>query len=353
MSFLFIGSTGDRAGHSLIAWAIARRLVEKGLGVGFIKPFGTDPVHVHGQWTDQDAFLFKEALNLSEPLERICPYLVSDETWRHKGNDEIIEELKTLAREASEGKDLVLILGSKHIFFDDAACPIPDVTLIPELNAEFVLVHRYRKVSKAIYSILSVSSLLRERIRGIVLNRVPPEEIREIQTHLVPSLRTKGIPIYAALPEDPVLSFRSLREMGEVLEGQWLWGEDLGKPVGEMTVGATDLTEGLLLFKRAYNKIVLLGPTANSAESTSPRPVVGIILTGGRSPAPPILHAAKQADLPLLLVKEDTFAALERLEQTTSRLSPGDEVKVRHMAELMDQEGALDRLLESLKIPRA
>ncbi len=353
MPFLFIGSTGDRAGHSLIAWAVARRLLEKGKSVGFIKPFGTDPVHMHGQWTDQDAFLFKESLNLSEPLERICPYLVSDDTWRHKGNDEVLEELKTLAGEVSEGKDIVLILGSKHIFFDDAACPIPDVTLIPELRAEFLLVHRYRKVSKAIYSILSVSSLLRERIRGIVLNRVPPEELPEIQTRLVPSLRAKGIPIFAALPEDPVLSFRSLREVGEVLEGQWLWGEDLGTPVGELTVGATDLSEGLLLFKRAYNKIVLLGPTADHAESTSPRPVVGIILTGGRSPAPPLLRAAKQADLPLLLVKQDTFAALERLEQTTSHLSPGDEVKVRHILELMDYGGALDKLLESLQLPRA
>ena len=353
MSFLFIGSTGDRAGHSLIAWAIARRLLEKGMSIGFIKPFGTDPVHVHGRWTDHDAFLFKEALNLSEPLERICPFLVSDETWRHKGNDEVLEELKTLARDVSEGKDVVLILGSKHIFFDDAACPIPDVTLIAELKAQFVLVHRYRKVSKAIYSILSVGSLLRERIRGIVLNRVPPEELPEIQTHLVPSLRAKGIPIFAALPEDPVLSFRSLREVGEVLEGQWLWGEDLGKPVGELTVGATDLSEGLLLFKRAYNKIILLGPSANHAEAVSPRPVVGIVLTGGRSPAPPLLHAAKQADLPLLLVKQDTFAALERLEQTTSRLSPGDEVKVRHILERMDHQGALERLFESIQLPRA
>jgi BioD-like phosphotransacetylase family protein len=352
MSFLFIGSTGDRAGHSLVAWAIARRLVEKGRSVGFVKPFGTDPVHVHGQWTDQDAFLFKEALHLSEPLERICPYLVSDETWRHKAGDEILEELKTLAREVSEGKDIVLILGSKHIFFDDAACPIPDVTLIPELNAEFVLVHRYRQASKAIYSILSVSSLLRERIRGIVLNRVPPEEIRDIQGRLVPSLRAKGIPIFAALPEDPVLSFRSLREVGEVLEGQWLWGEDLGSPVGAMTVGATDLTEGLLLFKRAYNKIVLLKPATDSASATGPRSVVGIVLTGGRNPAPQLVDAAKRANVPLLLVKQDTFPALERLEQSTSHLSPGDEVKVRHTLELLDYEGALDRLLDTIQPPR-
>jgi len=348
MPFLFIGSTGDRAGHSLIAWAMARRLAEKGMSVGFMKPFGTDPIHMQGRWTDQDAFLFKEALKLPEPLERICPYLVSDETWRHKGNDEIIEELKTLAGEISETKDIVLILGSRHIFFDDAACPIPDVTLIPELNSQFVLVHRYRKVSKAVYSILSVSSLLRERIKGIVLNRVPPEEIRDVRTGLVPSLREKGIPICAALPEDPVLSFRSLREVGEVLEGQWLWEEELARPVGAMTVGATDLTEGLMLFKRAYNKIILLEPTRNSADSAAPRPVAGIVLTGARSPAPQLLQAARRARLPLLLVKQDTFPALERLEQSTSHLSSGDEVKVQHVLELMDHEGALDKLLESI-----
>jgi len=352
MSFLFVGSTGDRAGHSLIAWAIGRRLLEKGMTVGFIKPFGTDPVHLHGQWTDQDAFLFKQALNLQEPLERICPYLVSDESWREKGNDEILAELKTLAGETSEGKDIVLILGSRHIFFDDAACPVPDVTLIPELNADFLLVHRYRKASKAVYSILSVSSLLRERVKGVFLNRVPVEEIKEIQSRLVPSLRAKGIPVVAALPEDTVLSFRSLKEVGEVLDGRWLWGEDLDKPVGSMTVGATDLTEGLRLFRRAYNKIILLEPVPDSADTAAPRPVAGIVLTGGRNPAPALLEAAKRADLPLLLIQQDTFAALERLEQSTSRLSPGDEVKVRHLLELMDLEGALDRLLESLKISR-
>jgi len=79
----------------------------------------------------------------------------------------------------------------------------------------------------------------------------------------------------------------------------------------------------------------------------------GIVLTGGRSPAPPLLQAAKRANLPLLLVKQDTFPALERLEQSTSHLSPGDVVKVRHILELMAHEGALERLLESLKPPRA
>jgi BioD-like phosphotransacetylase family protein len=81
--------------------------------------------------------------------------------------------------------------------------------------------------------------------------------------------------------------------------------------------------------------------------------VVGIVLTGGRSPDPQLLQAAKRAKVPLLLVKQDTFPALERLEQSTSHLSLGDDVKVRHILEMMDYEGALDRLLESLKLAPA
>jgi BioD-like phosphotransacetylase family protein len=352
MSFLFIGSTGDRAGHSLTTWTIARRLVEKGLKVGFVKPFGTNPFYVQGSWTDHDTYIFKEVLKLREPMERICPYRVSDETWRQKGSDEIMEEFKSLAQELSEDKDVLLIMGSKHIFFDDAACPIPDISFIPELKADFLLVHRYRKISRSIYSILSVSSLLRERIRGIIVNRVPAEEIYDIRNQLVLPLRQKSIPVTTALPEDPILSFRSLQEVNDVLSGDLLLGEEnLGKPIGGITVGSADLTGELGLFKRAYNKIILLEPLpADLQASESPRPVAGILLTSARNPAPQLLQAAKRAKVPLILVKHDTFAAMELLEQSASHLSPLDEIKVRHFTEMMDQDGALERLFQSLGV---
>jgi BioD-like phosphotransacetylase family protein len=352
MSFLFIGSTGDRAGHSLITWTIARKLLEKGLRVGFVKPFGTNPFYVQGSWTDHDAYLFREILKLQEPIERICPYLVSDETWRQKGNDEIMEEFKCLAQELSEDKDVLLIMGSKHIFFDDAACPIPDISFIPELKADFLLVHRYRKISRSIYSILSVRSLLKERLKGIIVNRVPPNEIHAIRNQLVLSIRQKGIPVTTALPEDPMLSFRSLHEANEVLSGEILFGEEkLGKPIGGITVGSADLTGELTLFKRAYNKIILLDPlAAGLQESESPRPVAAILLTSGRNPAPQLLQAAQRANVPLMLVKHDTFAAMELLEQSTSHLSPQDELKVHRFTEMMDKDGAMERLLHSLGI---
>ena len=119
-----------------------------------------------------------------------------------------------------------------------------------------------------------------------------------------------------------------------------------------MTVGTADLKGELKMFKRAYNKIILLGssPDTETGGPPAPRPVAGIILTGGRNPAPRLLQIAKKAKVSLILVKSDTFAVLKRLEQNPSTISPKDEDKVRHMTELMDTDGGLDRLLQSLEL---
>jgi BioD-like phosphotransacetylase family protein len=319
-----------------------------------MKPFGTHPINLKGFWTDPDAFLLKEVLNLKEPLNRICPYLLSKEDWKEKPTEEILEDLKSLAQALSRGKDILLIMGSKHIFVDDASCPVPDISLVNALKADFVLINRFRKSSRSIYSILFIKSMLKEKIKGIILNRVIPENLQEIRTQVIPSFAQKGVPITAAIPEDPVLSFRSLREISELLGGEVLWGEgSLARPVGKMTVGSTALRGPSLLFKRVYNKIILLEPFALKTgieASFTKRPIAGILLTGGIKPAPQVLQAAKDAEIPLVLLKEDTFKTLERLEQSPSRLSPKDESKVRHFIELMDRDGAMDKLLHSLEL---
>lgn len=354
MPFLFIGTTGNHAGQSLLTWAMARRLVEKGLNVGFMKPFGTQPVRIKGSWTDWDVFLLTEVLNLQEPLERICPYLASEDTWRQKRPEEILTEFKVLAQELSMGKDILLIMGSQHIFFNETPRPVPDTSLITALETDIILVNRYLQGSTSRYSILSVCSLLKEKVKGVILNRVPPENLHEIRSQMIPSFARKGIPITTALPEVPVLSFRTLWDIREVLDGKLVSGEEnLGKPVGGMTVGSADLKGELLLFKRVYNKIILLEPSSIGTGVEAPeadRSIAGILLTGGRHPAPQVLRAAKETNISLMLVKEDTFSALERLEQHPTRISPKDEAKVRHFTGLLDRDSALDRLLQSLSL---
>jgi len=352
MALLFIGSTGDSAGHTLLIWAVGRRLLEKGVDLAFVKPFGTIPFEVQGLSTDYDAYFFKEVFALDEPYELICPFLPQQNACAGMSPREIVEALKSLIQELSVKKDAVLVMGSSHIFFDDPDCPIPDVSLIPELGAQVLLVTRHRNVSKSIYSILSVSSLLRESMKGIILNRVSPEEISTLKDQVIPLLLGKGVPTLTALPEDSLLYFRSLREVCELLEAEILWGKDsLGIPVGGMTVGSADLTTDLLPFKRAYNKIILLQPGKARVEDQgvqTQRAIAGIILTRGRMPPSPLLQAARKVKVPLILIKGDTFAALERLEQSPPRLSPKDEDKIRHFTQLLDKDDALNQYLRQL-----
>lgn len=354
MPFIFIGSTGDRAGHSLVTWALARRLMEKGVKVGFVKPFGSHAIQRQGLFYDHDALLFKEALDLQESCERMCPYPIFEESWQNETTGGILTALKSLTKELGEKKDVLLIMGSKQIFFDDAPLPLPEISIIPELRANVLLISRFRTISKSIYSILSITSLLKDSIKGIILNRVPPEKLEEIRSRLIPSLVQKGIPILAALPEDPFLSHRSIREIVEVLDGEILYGEGgMDNPISGMTVGSADLIGALKIFKRAYNKIVLLKaalPGEPPEDASGPRPVGGVLLTGGRNPAPQLLQAARHASIPLVRIKDDTFTALERLERTPPSLSIEDEAKVRHFSDLLDNDGALDNLIGPLNL---
>ena len=352
MPLIYIASTGNHAGASLITWALARRLTEKGLKVGFIKPFGTRPIQESDPFTDPDAVLFKQILHLPEPLIQICPFPQPEQLGGQVDPEKILSDFKSLTLTLLLKYDVLLVMGSRHIFFDDAVYPVPDKDFISGLKADTILIDRFQKISNSLYSILSVTSLLKERIKSVILNRVTYDALEEVKQKVSSNLKTKGVPITALIPDDPYLSYRTLGEIKEVLDGEFLTGEqNLGQTVGGLTVGTGDLKDELLLFNRTYNKIILLKPSKPDKEShepRKPRPIAGILLTNSRRPAAPLLKAAENAGLPVLLVKEDAFQVMEHLQVHPPRLSPNDEAKVRYMTGFLDRDNALEELIKNL-----
>jgi BioD-like phosphotransacetylase family protein len=243
-------------------------------------------------------------------------------------------------------------MGARHIFFDDTAFPVHDINLSMSIMADFILIDRYMEIAKSIYTILSVRSLLKEKIKGIILNRVPREKLGEVRDRMGSYMQVEGTPLTAIIPEEPALTFRTLDQIRRILDGTFLCGEEKSyQTVEGMTTGASTLGGDLKLLKRVYNKIVLLSPQARISESVEAGgeiQIAAIILTGGQKPAVQILEAAKKAGIPVILVKEDTFGALERMERSPSKLSPDDRDKVDLFTGLFNREGMLDRLLESL-----
>jgi hypothetical protein len=351
MPFLFIGSTGDKAGHSIIAWAVAEALQNRGFRVGFFKPFGTHPVQDNDVREDADAFLFKKVLNLQTPVEHLCPYPAAEDIPASLTSEELLAETADKAELFERSVDVLIVMGRTHMFLDDASHPAPDVSVINRLQADLLVVHRYRKLSTTRYSLFSIASLLRERLKAFVINRIPAVDFDRASKSLAGSFNRDGMPPALLIPEDPRLNYQTLADAARVLNAQVLSGREFLDTtlVNKMTVGSAVLPCNLKLFRRVYHKLILLKPGTDEAPSAS-EPPAGIILTGGAKPVPAILETAEKAGITLMAAQADTFTCIDRLEQSSRRLTHHDVYKVKRLVEMMEQNRNMENFIAALKL---
>ncbi|HDR15938.1 MAG TPA: phosphotransacetylase family protein [Desulfobacteraceae bacterium] len=351
MPFLFIGSTGDKAGHSIISWAVADTLRNRGFRVGFFKPFGTHPVQEQDVRSDADAFLFKKVLALETPVEHLCPYPAAEDIPVSRTSEELLTETAEKAEFLARGADVLIVMGRTHMFLDDASHPAPDVSVINRLQADLLVVHRYRKLSTTRYSLLSIASLLKERLRAIVINRIPAPDFERAVNSPAGSFDRSGMPPALLIPEDPRLNYQTLAGAARVLDAEVLSGGEFlqNTLVSKITVGSAVLPEALKLFRRVYHKLILLKPEADELPPTA-ESVAGIVLTGGGKPAPAVLETAKRAGITLMAVQHDTFTSIDRLEHSSGRLTHYDQYKVERLGEMMEQDGKMKKLIAALKL---
>lgn len=344
MQLLFVGSTGDHAGQSLVTWALSRALARKGLRLGFLKPLFPRENSEEKGLKDEDCELFTQVLACQESRAITCPVLRGKEGSGRLSVEEAARTITPILQACRPKTDLMLIMGRKEIFLDDPASPISDVSLVQTLKADFILVTRYVDLPRSLYSLLSVLSLLGSRVKGVIVNRIPYQQLQEVSEGIRAKLSGRTLPPVFFVPEDPFLSARTLAEVVEAVRGELLLGHQKAKElVAGWSMGAAHLLRGeMALFKRIYNRILLLGPPEAGTE-VGTRPV-GVILTAGRRPPEVLLDAANKMGLALLLSPGDTFAALEQLDRAPSKLSAESEPKAERMTKWLERGGQLDEL---------
>lgn len=347
---IFIGSTGNQPGQTIVAWALAEKLKEKGLKVGFFKPYGLLPPSANSSpetICDSDVLLLKEVLNLGEEGQTLCPVMMNENSLGEvSGNlgEDLLQRIDAAFQEVSRGKDVVLIMGAKEIFFGGELSPLSDSALVKRLDAAVLLTDRYQRDNLTFYSILSLNSFLEGRVKTAILNHVPPEKMDHVKSRVIPFLREKGLKSAGAVPEDPLLSAFTVADLAEWTGGEILCcPERAGELIVSFTIGAKILASPLSLFKQVYNKILLV--RLGDGEKGS---VGGILLTGGKAPSDLILRRASEQAIPLVLVPTDTFQTMERLEKARPALGSRDGYKMRQFLRLLDQDPHAGNWVESL-----
>ncbi len=338
MRSIFVGSTGGAAGQTLAVWALAVSLMERGLHVGFFKPYGLLPdlgPSPEAGLCDPDVFLLKDALHLTEPDEYLCPVMLTENLVPEISGapqEEMIARIRAGFEKVSAGKDVVIIMGAKEIFFDGGMSGIADSFLVKLFDSSVLLVDRYQRDNMTFYSLLSLNSFLDGRVKSAIVNHVPADKWEHVRGKVVPFLKEKGLKSVVPVPQNSTLGAFQVSTIAEFIDGQVLCcPEKTENLIESFTIGAKSLEGALALFKQVYNKIVLVG-LAPSEKSAA---VGGMILTGGKAPSELVLRVARENSIPLILTRRDTFQTMERLEQARPLLSRKDEFKVRKFLELV------------------
>jgi hypothetical protein len=351
MHTLFIGSTAGNSGKTMITVGLGLALKESGYKVGYLKPLGKMPTSVNGKVVDADAQFLKGVLQLAEPLEQICPVVLTQDLVARGLRGEA-GNLRSTIQQAYEvvsaGKDVVL-LGGAGSLADGAFLGISGTRLAKEFRASVLLIDPYLN-EVCLDCILTAGEVLGDHLMGVVLNRVTPQSLPEVEQMVVPFLVGKGVEMLGVLPLDRVLDAITVRQMAEVLDGKVICGQDrLGEFVERFSVGAMDVDAALGYFRKLPNKAVITGghraDIQLAALETSTK---CLVLTGDQMPNELIIARAREVGVPMISVHFDTLTTVEKLESVLGRIRIREERKVQRARELLRDRLNYRRILEKL-----
>ncbi len=355
MQTLFIGSTAGNSGKTLITVGLGLALKECGYKVGYVKPLGKLPITVDGKTVDADAHFLKGILNLAEPLEQICPVILTQDLVARGLRGEI-PDLRSKIQQAydtiSAGKDITLIGGAGSLA-DGSFLGISGTRLAKEFRSPVLLIDLYTN-EVCLDCILTAKESLGDRLMGVVLNRVTPQSLPEVEQMIVPFLGSKGVEVLGVLPLDRVLDAVTVRQMTEILDGKVLCGQDrLDEFVERFSVGAMDVDAALGYFRKLPNKAVITGghraDIQLAALETSTK---CLVLTGDQMPNEIIISRAREVGVPIISVHYDTLTTVEKLEAVLGRIRIREERKVQRARELLRDRLNYRRIVEKLGLKK-
>lgn len=331
MISVYVGSTSGYTGKTLITMGFGRKFKMDGFRTGYIKPVGILPVKVNDILTDNDAWRIYRALDLKDPLSDICPVVLTQElsvTSYMKDIKGLLAKIVKSFHELSKDKDIMLVGGYGSIY-TGSYLGVQGLDVIKRLDSKVVLAIKYEGEYIVDY-VLHAKKDLKDRFLGVILNKVTMENKQGVDEYAVPFLKRKGVDILGIIPHDSIVGSITVEELNDMLGGKVLCCRDmLGNLVEHFLIGAMQVDKAIEYFRKTRNNAVIVGGDRSDIQlSAIESGSVCLILTGELYPGEIILSRAEQKNIPIIIVREDTFSIAKKLEKLSVRLRLRDKAKV-------------------------
>lgn len=340
MATLYVASTESFVGKSAVCAALLDHMRRDGFKVGYMKPVSVSVTHTPDAVLDEDAAFIRETFDLQPPLEQIAPVLLRRSTIEAvlKGEQQDwTAQLQAAYNAVSQNTDVTVLEGTNS-WAEGALVDLSVDRVVDMLDAPMMLVTRYR-TTLAVDAILSVQRFVGQRLRGVLLNQIEETRLDFVQSHVVPFLEARGIPVFGLVPQDVALAGIPVEEMLEDLGGQLIGsGRGTGKIVESLMIGAMGAEAGLSHFRRRANKAVITGgDRADLQLAALETSTNALVLTGNFRPSQQVVDRAAQRDVPIILVPDDTLTTVDRLENLFGHVRFRQKTKLERFTKVLDE----------------
>lgn len=351
MATLYVASTETFVGKSAACIGILSRAQRDGFSTAYMKPVSSSVTRTENVVLDEDAAFIREHLGFAEPLDRIAPVLVTqsvvEQVLRGQQAD-FAKKLQEAYVVVSRDKDFVVLEGA-NTWAEGAVVNLSADQVSDMLQAPVLLISRYQ-TPYAVDIIMAVQRYLGDRLIGVLINQVEEPQLDFVQSRIVPFLEKQGIPVFATIAQDKLLSGATVGDMLEHLGGQYIGAPELlQNSVEHIIVGALGAEAALSHFRRRTNKAVFTGGDRSdlllAALETS---TSALVLTGNIRPAPAVIDRAEDRNVPIIIVADDTLTAVERAEAIFGKIRFRQTAKIERFTTLLDQNFDFPRLYDQL-----
>lgn len=347
MKSIYICSVESYSGKSAVSLALALRYKEEGKAVGYIKPVGTLPIVKENLIIDEDVYTMYLALDKKDPLQLMSPVILSTYvTDKILGGEDItaMDKIQSSYSNISQGKEIMLIEGASTLDRGSIA-GVSAYNLSNNLDLNVILTVKVQSIS-SIDRVISSKQRLGDRLKGIIFLSVPRSKMETYKDRVVPFLKKQGIDCLGLLPRDKILTAVSVAQLEESLGARLLTAPEARDNLVEtFLVGAMGQERALRFFWRKANKAVITGgDRADLQMAALETPTKCIILTGNLEPSPSVVGRAEELGVPLLLVEDDTWTTIDKIEKLTGRLTIEKPIQLARMQKLMDEHFNYDAL---------
>jgi len=352
---LYVTSCQRSAGKTAVCLALGRRLQQEGRSVGYFKPISIDPWRMAASGVyDEDAEFVRRTLGLAEPVKELVGVVLTpsliDEMRCGSVDRNLVAEVKAAYTRVAADKDFVLLEGGTSLW-EGLSLNVHPLKVAEELDVPILSIIRFVDRINVADTCVATQAEFGDRLAGEFVNAVPEDCLSALEEICRPSWEDRGIAILGAMPLRPRLEAISVRELVDVLDGEFLaLPEKMDMLIEHFVVGAMSVHQALPRMRRiAGAKAVITGGDRADIQLAAVETAAKcLILTGYLRPAPEILYRAEDAGIPVISVHHNTLETVEAIQEVFGKTRLGLKAKLEEFETLFSNHFDYSRLYQRL-----